>query len=489
MRSVPARASSRHTFPIVLFTGLFSLATRDLVDPDFWWHLRTGELIWQTHAIPRVDPFSYPLHGKPWIAHEWLAELFFYGGYRTGGTDFLVLIFAGITALAYFFLYCRCSGKPYVAGLLTVLGAMGSVPTWGVRPQVLSLLFASLFLLIVDRAYAKPVLLSLLPILMLLWANLHGGFAVGLVILAAYWIGSLGERLQGKTRDTAQLPPFKTLSFVLVATSLAVLANPNGARLYRYPIYTLRLTSLPRYVSEWRPPSVHEPRFLFFFLILIVTYALISIRRSFPPAYMFLLLVLTTAGALRSIRHIPMFMLIAVPVLSSLISDELAQRRWARSLFADDHPSATKKRVNMILFATALLLFVFNVVRVMRRQPEIEAINFPGGAVTYLLTHAMPMPILNSYNWGGYFIWKLYPRYLVWVDGRTDLYGDAFMDDYAKLYKTQEGWRRKLEGFGIRTVVLPPGAPLAQALMSDRGWKSVYRDEQSAVFIRATPAP
>jgi hypothetical protein len=485
---VPPKAASRFVFPVILFAGIFSLATRDLTDPDFWWHLRTGELIWQTRSIPRVDPFSYPCHGKPWIAHEWLTEEFFYGAYRVGGPVLLILAFALITVLAYFFLYCRCVGKPYIAGLLTLLGAVASVPTWGVRPQVFSLTLASLFLLVLERACVRPVLLWLLPPLMLLWANLHGGFAIGLVIIGAYWLGSLNKLLRNKPADTTPVPPFSALSLVLIVTSLAVLVNPNGVALYRYPIYTLQLRSLPRYVSEWRPPGLYEPRFLLFFLLVAATFVLLLVRRSLPLPHIVLLLILTTLGAMRSIRHIPIFVLVTVPVLCQLISEVLAQHSWARSLLVEANSSTTRTRLNFVLFTTAMLLFAVNVVRVARRQPEIESKNFPAGAVTYLLTHPTPTPLLNNYNWGGYFIWKLYPRYFVWVDGRTDLYGDAFMNDFATLYKTEEGWRRKLNDLGIRSVALPPAAPLAKALTHEIGWETDYQDAQSVILVQTRGA-
>jgi hypothetical protein len=486
MRTVPARASSRYIFPVVLFAGILSLATRDLTDPDFWWHLRTGELIWQTHSVPHADPFSYALHGKPWIAHEWLAEVFFYAAYRAGGPVLLILIFALVTALAYFFLYCRCKAKPYVAGLLTVLGAMASIPTWGVRPQVLSLALASTFLFVLDRAQANRSLLWVLPALMLLWANLHGGFAVGLAFVAAYWLGSLLEYLRHTPDEAKRMPPVASMSIVLIATSLAVMVNPNGMRLYRYPVDTLRLTSLPRYVSEWRPPGLHEPRFLLFFLLLAATFVLLVVRRSVPQVPVLVLLIVTAVGAVRSVRHIPIFILMAVPVLSQQIAEVLAQRNWGRPLVTETAGSAANPTLNAVLFATALLFFAANILRVTRRQSEIESKNFPVGAVHYLQTHATPTPLLNNYNWGGYFIWKLYPHYLVWVDGRTDLYGDAFMSDFAELYKTEDDWRVKLDELGIRSVVLPVAAPLAQALAHDGKWQTAYLDAQSIVLVRAS---
>jgi hypothetical protein len=145
-----------------------------------------------------------------------------------------------------------------------------------------------------------------------------------------------------------------------------------------------------------------------------------------------------------------------------------------------------KTLVNAILLAGFLVFMVARVRYVSSRQSETEAHKLPAAAVSFIAAQRPPAPILNHYNWGGYFIWKLYPEYQVFIDGRADLYGDAFMDDLATTYYLRgDSWRNPFEKWGIRTVVLPPDAPLVTALAAQHDWKTVYADSQAVVLTKS----
>ncbi len=113
------------------------MAARNATDPDLWWHLKTGEYIAQCKSVPHTDPFSYTRAGEPWVAHEWLTELFLYQIHRSTGFAGLILIFAAILCAAFYLLYLRCDPAPYIAGVATSCAAWATAPVWGVRPQVL----------------------------------------------------------------------------------------------------------------------------------------------------------------------------------------------------------------------------------------------------------------------------------------------------------------------------------------------------------------
>ncbi|MFZ0953533.1 MAG: hypothetical protein WAN17_14775, partial [Candidatus Sulfotelmatobacter sp.] len=170
---------TRNLFLAALFVGLFAMAARDVTDPDVWWHLKTGQYIAQHRSVPHTDPFSYTRAGQPWVAHEWLSELFMYEIDHTTGWGGLILFFAAVLTAAFFLLYLRCGPATYVAGVATLVAAWATVPVWGVRPQILSLLLTSLWLLILHRSERNPKLLWWTLPLTLLWVNLHAGFAVG----------------------------------------------------------------------------------------------------------------------------------------------------------------------------------------------------------------------------------------------------------------------------------------------------------------------
>src|SRR6266852_4898712 len=182
-------------FIVVLFLGILGIAARNVVDPDVWWHLKTGEWISQHKAVPRVDPFSYTRAGQPWIAHEWLFELIIYSLYRIAGPAGLIVAFAVISCAAFLLLYLRCVGSRFVAGAITVWGALASATLWGARPQIISLLIASLWLLILERSERNQNLLWWTLPLLVLWVNVHAGFAIGLMFLVLFLLGELLEKM------------------------------------------------------------------------------------------------------------------------------------------------------------------------------------------------------------------------------------------------------------------------------------------------------
>src|SRR5581483_8169077 len=188
--------SPARLFTAILFVALFTMSVREISDPDFWWHLRTGQYIVETGTIPHTDPFAFTAQGKEWVTHEWLSEVIIYALYRVGELALLTLVFAGIITLALGLVYWRSVGRPYLAWFALLLGALATAPTWGVRPQMISLLLMSVFLVLLDFYGAKDDwrFLVPLPILTALWVNLHSGYALGLVVIGGYLIAGVAYR-------------------------------------------------------------------------------------------------------------------------------------------------------------------------------------------------------------------------------------------------------------------------------------------------------
>jgi len=231
---------TRRIFILILVSGLFLVGARNVSDPDLWWHLKTGQYIIAHKTVPHSDAFSYTRGGQPWVAHEWLSQLFLYGLYRTGGWAGLILVSAAITAATFFLLYLRCAETPYVAGFVTVWGAIAGAPSWGVRPQTLTWLLVSLWLLILDRSKAKCLLLWWTLPLMLLWVNLHASYALGLVILALFIAAELVEVWFGLVVVQQACRHCQRLALTFLLNLTLVPLHPNGVRFYSYQRETLR---------------------------------------------------------------------------------------------------------------------------------------------------------------------------------------------------------------------------------------------------------
>src|SRR6267143_714361 len=186
--------SARSLLIFVFLVLIFTLAARQIVDPDFWWHLKTGQHLLETRTIPHSDIFSAVFSGKEWITHEWLSEVFIYSVYRTIGYGGLIVSFALLITAGFAVAYRRCArtvGHVYISGAALLLGAMAAAPTWGVRPQVFSFLFASIFLYLLERyqrGKRKHLIWWTVP-LMILWVNVHAGFAVGLALIGLAIVG------------------------------------------------------------------------------------------------------------------------------------------------------------------------------------------------------------------------------------------------------------------------------------------------------------
>ena len=180
--------SRRRLLVIVSMAVIFTAAAQPIIDPDFWWHLRTGQYILETKSIPYTDIFSTVRFGSEWVTHEWLSEVFMYSIFRLLGYGGLIVAFSIIVTAAFWITYQQCrkrAGHPYVAAFAVLLGAAATLPTWGVRPQMFSLLFASIFISLLDRYCRREVMPSIwwLVPLFILWVNMHAGFALGLVLI------------------------------------------------------------------------------------------------------------------------------------------------------------------------------------------------------------------------------------------------------------------------------------------------------------------
>jgi hypothetical protein len=476
---------TRRIFVVILVLGLFVLAARNVTDPDVWWHLRTGQLIIQNHRLFHADPYSFTRAGHLWVDHEWLSQIFIYALYRVAGWGGLITGFAGIIAVAFLLLFLRCPGRPYVAGAMTAWGAIASVPSWGVRPQMFTLLLACASLWILENSYRRPKLLWWMLPVIFLWVNLHAGYAVGIALMLVFLLGDALDQAFGSEESTQPAGRLRLLALVCVVTIAIIPLNPYGTAMYTYPFETLQSRAMQAYIGEWSSPNFHEGKYAAVLLLILATMLLPVVSPRRLRARELLLLAVTTYAALRSVRHIPLYVLVAVPLLAAMVQEQLRQSGMAARFDNSQPLTRVKLMVNAVLLMSFLAFTVFRVQYVIRRQPAAEAAAFPEAAVASLENARPPAPMMNHYNWGGYFIWKLYPEYKVFIDGRADVYGDSFLDEFSAAYYVKgESWRAAIDRSQARTVVLPPDAPLITALSSMPGWKQIFSDGQAVVLAR-----
>jgi hypothetical protein len=479
-----------------------------ITDPDFWWHLRTGQLIVETHAIPRADVFSFTARGGGWVTHEWLTEVVMYATYRLAGWGGLVVLFSLAMTAALWLAYRRAmlrGAHTYVAGAATLLSAFATAPIWGVRPQMISFLFTSVFLYVLD-AYTRddpqhgacpsnsgarrPAPWLLVP-LMLVWVNMHAGFALGLALVAIVSVGgALDEWLEQGAAPLRRIwVRVRPLCLVFAACVAVVPLNPSGVRLFSYPFETITSRAMQKYITEWLSPDFHQPNAHALALLLLATFAALALSPKRVRPGELLLVCVGAYASLRAWRNIPFFALVAAPMLAEHAWSLIQSRGWARPNAPKQGEAGAKATAQIVLNA-ALLVFVplglcaARVVTVARRQSSVESEKYPTAAVGYLRAHGDAGKLFNSYGWGGYLIWKLYPERPVFIDGRADVYGDALLEEYLSAENGEKNWRVTLDSRAIDTVLMRPDVPLTSLLREDAAWNKIYEDGQAVIFAR-----
>src|SRR6266851_6313019 len=469
------------------------MTARPTTDPDLWWHLRTGQWIAETSHVPHSDPFSFTRAGHAWVSHEWLSEVVFYELWKHAGAAALIVFSAIITTAGFMLLYLRCllgGAEKHWAAAATAFGALASAPSWGVRPQMFTFTLASLLLWLLESGNEdRPRLLFWIPPLFLLWLNLHAGFALGLALLFAYSLGLIMETAAGNTPWQQARPIIVRVLLLLVACLALVPLSPSGAQLYRYPFDTLRSSGMRSFIVEWFSPDFHEWLYRPFSLVWLLLLTALASSRSRPKGRVFVPLLLTSFAALDAVRHIPLFVLVAIPVIAAALP-VVWERGFAPFRRGKAPPPDSSRFRPLFNVAAVILIAVFALVKwvsLARSQDAREAEQYPQKAVAFLQASAQPQRIFVYYDWGGYAIWKLYPEYRVFVDGRADLYGDNLLRQFKTALQLRTGWRDVLDRWKVDAVLVPPSCALAQALLLDPNWQAGFSDSKAVILLRAHP--
>jgi hypothetical protein len=492
MRRARLTQRTETVFGAILFFGLLAMTARPALDPDLWWHLRTGQWIVETGHVPLSDSFSFSRAGHAWVAEEWLSDVVFYELWKHGGAAALIIFSAIVTTLGFMLLYLRClspcKGKWHWAAAATVFGALAAAASCGVRPQMFTFTLASLLLWLLESGEDRPSLLLWVPPVFLLWLNLHAGFALGPALLLAYGIGVLVETATGNTPWQEARPLLLRVLLLLLACVAIVPLNPNGAQLYRYPFDTLRSSSIRSSIIEWSPPDFHQALYRPFLMIWLLLLTILASSRVRPNGRALVPLLALSFAALDAVRHVPIFVLVAMPVIAAALPmlSRVSIGRSRRLPISFPPSFSLAVLVMMAAFASAWWT------NLARCQNASEAEQFPQAAVTILRAGDYPPRIFVYYDWGGYALWKLYPAYRVFVDGRADLFGgNSGDDDLLRQFRTSielhNGWRDVLDRWNVEAVLVPPSCALAQALLLDRDWHSVFSDSQAIILLRKHP--
>jgi len=460
-----------------LVSAMFLLERSFFVDPDMWWHLKTGELILSTHRWTSTDSFSFTATGGPRLSYEWLGDVLLAMSYRLGGLRaldaLLIVLAASVVVALYGFATVRstnCKAAFAVSILLIPLAAV----SFNLRPQMLGYLFLILTLIALERfRQGKQRAVWMLPFLFLIWINTHGSWIIGLLTVAVYLASGLvnfriGNLEAHRWTNSERL----RLEIVFLLSLVAIPITPYGTEIAAYP-FTVA-TSVPlgvASVQEWRPMPfdiISGKVFLALLLGFFLTQVVFRFAWRLEEFFLFLF---GTAMACLHVR----FLMLFVPFFAPIAAVVLA--RWT--------PPYYKARDQYLINFAVMAGIVFAMFYYLPPQSQIEknvASRYPVRALQYLREHPVPGPLFNTYGYGGYMIESGFKTF---IDGRSEVFEQmGVLADYMYIKNLRPGTLRVLQGYGIRSVLMGRGEPLLTVLAASPDWRRVYSDGVSELYVK-----
>ncbi len=521
-------------FGIAAVVAIFFLSFKPLTDPDLFWHLKTGELIWQYKTIPSVDWYSYTMSDYGWIDHEWLTEILMFKIKDIFGLAGLSFFFAAIITFIFAYLVPQISKKPgrndypfYAASLIVILGTIVSSLTFGARPQILALLGTSLVFFILRRYQVnesegkRNKIIYTLPLLFLFWANMHASFAIGIGILLACLILNkhLGTAaVRNPKADWLKLyEPFspklwKKAAYMGILSFTATFINPYGPRIYLEIYRTFSDNYGTNAIAEWLSPNFHAPEGMLFGFYVIFSFIILSIMKKID-ILSFVLIPIFLFLAFQSARNIPLFALISMPFLIKSLGE-----------FENTFAEIMRKKVILLGFSALLVFYppylskTPDTIKSFSDEKKLAEIgSFPKNAIEFLENYPpyRQENIFNDYAWGGYLIKssrckvtlrpnsgqaseKLNAKKIqneikheiqcepkVFIDGRMAHWKTSerhILKDYAGIILPDDNFQKLIDEYRIKIMLLEKNGSLSRYLSISPEWKKVYSDDTAAVF-------
>lgn len=472
-------------------------------DPDFYWHIKAGEYLLSTWPMPRSDVFTYTHSGNPWVLSEWLAQIVLYLVFAATGYPGIAFLVAGLCALCGWLTYLNCRrqlGNPVHAIIVALVCSLFFV-TAAPRPHLFTFVFfaATLLVLLEFKYSGRDRPLALLPAILLVWANTHGGFFIGVVLIFLF-AGSEWLRHGFKSEGALEAGRLRKLGLWSVAGLAVTLVNPHFVRLWWYPIEAILLTAENQTVNEWQSPSFHVPITQAFLVLVLVFFALQAWSRRRPDLTEVLVPLVFVASAFVSVRNLPLAAMALAPYLAMNITrvswpanagDREGGRDPNRAPVlapgaASREPLAASQEqlINWMLLVVAGLALALSYPAQRNKQAAAVASYMPVGAADFIVANHIDGNMFNSYQYGGYLIFRLYPSQKVFVYPRTDIYRDGFVQKLDATLQGRANWRALLNHYDIDYVVCESNAALRQLLLQAGEFSLVFDDGNHSVLLK-----
>jgi tetratricopeptide (TPR) repeat protein len=474
---------------LLLLVLSFAIGFFKLSSHDTFWHLKTGQYI-LSHGIPSVDPFSFTAAGRHWVTHEWLAEVLLYVIYAIGGV-FGLMLFKGIMSASIAFLIFRFGTRRNVSASFSAAAAMFAVAAMSymmyARPHAFTFLFLAILCMVlfgdsVDFRRQKVLRWAVIPAIFLLWANMHAGFLLG---LALYWVVVAKESFMAPAISFGER--VKIILLPAIFATLIGLINPSGYEVFYYPIMISMTPIFKSSIAEWVSP-IYLGRNEWLALGILglgsaagLAAAVVHIRKRPDISLILIAIGVSAWTAMRNIQNFAVvlaFGILAIPAVRPEI--RLPKRfRWLSSTIA-----------------IAWMFLLFGLIRNYQAENGRTGFGIKAGLVAegpceFLRKAGFKGNIINALHDGAYLIWKGYPDWKVFIDGRLDVYGPEFLENYRRIIEGAPGAMTALERYGVDVAVLdmPPNiGALRNQLSGNSSWPLVYYDDYYLVYLKNNDA-
>ena len=456
------------------------------LDGDLGRHITIGKYILANKIIPTADIFSHTLTGKILVPHEWLAQVLFSATNTLLGLSGVVLLAILIIATTFTLTYRETIKRGtfrLVALFVSLWAAMASSLHWLARPHIFTFLFLALWTYELEHLVEKKSnRVWIFPLFMLTWVNTHGAFIAGFVVLGAYAAEWLWNFLQHR----ADKEIGRSIFMIGISSFAVSFINPSGYHLWATSIGYVGNKYLVDHTMEYMAPDFHLAGtwpFLFMLaslLFLLGQGAKLKLRES-------ILLAGWAAMSLYSARNIPLFAIIAAPILGTLIQSSLGKIPFL--VKQDEGLLNIENQLRGILFPViSILLLAFAFTRDLKLDSaqlgnHYDPSVFPVNAVNWLDENPQKGNVFNYFTWGGYLLYREWPELLVFIDGQTDFYGESLTREYDQAISVSAGWESVFEKYNIEWALIESSSPLAQILETEYHWRILYQDD-TAVILR-----
>jgi len=455
------------------------------IDSDLGRHLALGNYILDERIIPTRDMLSHTQAGFSRPPYEWLSQVIFAIAYRLLNLDGVILLTALALAITFALVYKYSSlrsDSPLPALLITFLVVGASIIHWLPRPHIITFLLLVIWIEALEKLANGELTkkLYVFPIIMLFWANLHGGFVFGILVWLAYLAGWLWDTLQGKSNRQIG----KSLIIAGITSLMATVMTPDLWHNWDAVLNNKSAFILNRTVETMRPDLSDLSIFPYAFLLVLLFFFFVVNRKTVKASHVFLMIGFGTMSLLMA-RNIPLFALACAPILSRNAGDYLSRfKLWERinKRFAGFGEIATLSVWPIVAAIFAVVYFAAFNFKYERSFYQFDPTVFPVEATAYVQKHLLQGNMFNDFNWGGYLEYKLFPKNKVFLDSQSDFYGEHLIREYDQIIAANGDWVMLLDKYQVEWAIIPSQASLKQALQNKLNWDIVYQDAIATIL-------